>query len=66
MQISTFLLIALSASTLTTALPTVNSTDPFAYNEEFEDGIEKRGTYGWLSNYAMTGKTPLLVKPSLI
>ena len=55
----TILLAALSASTLITALPTVNSTDPFAYDEELETGIEKRGTYGWLSNYAMTGNRPL-------
>ena len=59
----TILLAALSASTLITALPTVNSTDPFAYDEELENGIEKRGTYGWLSNYAMTGIAPLLPLP---
>ena len=55
MQLS-ILLAALSASTLTTAIPMLNSTDPFAYEEAQENGIEKRGTYGWISNYAMTGR----------
>ena len=54
MQLTTFLLAALSASTLTTALPTLNSTDPFAYNDANESTLEKRGHYGWLSSYAMT------------
>ena len=56
MQLTTILIAALGACTLTTALPTVNSTDPFAYHEESEDGLEKRGNFGWLSSYAMTGK----------
>lgn len=66
MQLTTLLVAALSASTLTiaapTAAPTFNGTDPFAYNAEMEGGIEKRGTYGWLSSYRMTGKTIVLAK----
>ena len=55
MHLSTLLITALSATTLTIALPTTNTTDPFAYHEDLESGIEKRGTYGWVTNYAMTG-----------
>lgn len=60
MYFATTLLAALSASTLTTSLPTNTNTttDPFAYTEAQEAGIEKRGTYGWVTNYAMTGMFP--------
>ena len=56
MQLTTLMTLALSASTLTIALPTNTSTttDPFAYHEETESTLEKRGNYGWFSNYAMT------------
>ena len=57
MQLTPLLVAALSASTFTIAAPTFNSTDPFAYDEELEGGIEKRGSYGWLSSFRMTGKT---------
>ncbi|CAF9927285.1 MAG: hypothetical protein HETSPECPRED_006545 [Heterodermia speciosa] len=62
MYFATTLLAALSASTLTTSLPTNTNTttDPFAYTEAQEAGIEKRGTYGWVTNYAMTD--PLCTK----
>ena len=51
---------ALSASTLTSALPTdLNSTDPFAYYEEAEHGIEKRDTFGWLSSFRNNGTLPV-------
>ena len=80
MQLTTLLVAALSASTLTIAAPTFNSTDPFAYeltfaaptfnstdpfayDEESEGGIEKRGSYGWLSSFRMTGKRIFLDKP---
>ena len=64
MQFTTLLIAALSASTLTTALPTLNSTDPFAYDDVSESGLEKRGTFGWLSSFAMGGTSLLFPFPS--
>ncbi|KAG7001518.1 hypothetical protein G7Y79_00031g066330 [Physcia stellaris] len=53
MQLTTLIVAALSASRLTIAAPTFNGTDPFAYHEELEGGIEKRGSYGWLSSFQL-------------
>lgn len=57
MQLTAILVAALSASTLTSALPTdLNSTDPSAYNEEAEHGLQKRDTFGWISSFQGSGK----------
>ena len=56
MQLTAIFVAALSASTLTAALPTeYNSTDSYPY-EAVEQGIQKRDTFGWLSNFGSRGK----------